>query len=204
MKRALALLLGFGALALAFLKAPEQSASSGAAPPGLGAARFLGPVRHLAAGVQWTRFEAARSEGRYELAYARAESSLRLAPERPEGWQMLAWHFAYERGEAGTGRSLEERRAWLEAGLETLDLGAQAALAGEAPRSAAELRFSAGLLLAAEASLETRDVSWPGGASTAWSRAAEYFDQAAAAGHLLAPEAAQRARANAAESIRER
>ena len=61
--------------------------------------------------------------------------------------------------------------------------------------------LSAGLLLAAEASLEERDVSWPGGAKAAWRAAAAAFELAARGGHLLAPEAAAMALEAAPPSI---
>ena len=178
------------AVSVALLRPPLAAKP---APVGLVGRLFGGGAGHLAADVLWIRFERARREGRWALAYSHAESALALAPDSVAGWQALARHLAFERGEPGVGKTLEERAAWLQAALETLEAGERAGA------DAAELAFSAGALMAAEASLEPEDLAWPGGRAAAWHAAALAFERARRAGHPLGAEAAAAALARARE-----
>ena len=124
------------------------------------ASRLLGPVRTVASNVQWVRFDLARRQGEYELAYARAETALRLDPASSAGWLLLSHHLAFDRGGPGAG-TREDRATWFRAGLEILERGKPFVRLPE------ELEFTQGTYLVAQASYAPEDVVWPGGARAA-------------------------------------
>ena len=66
-------------------------AGSAAASSSL-AVRLLGPFAGVAAGIQWTRVDAAIRAGRTELALARAETAFALDPSSSQGRLLLARH----------------------------------------------------------------------------------------------------------------
>ncbi len=172
MKRGLVWLLI--ALGLLFVGANSQPAASRGRGGSL-ASRLLGPVRGVASSVQWIRFDNARRDGDYDLAYSRAETALRLNPNSTAGWMLLARHLSFDRGAPGEGTNLQERAIWLNAGLEILERGKALVSRPE------ELAVAQGTFLAAQASLAPEDCVWPGGAKACLEEAAKYFREAGAA-----------------------
>lgn len=158
------------------------------------AERLLGPLASFAADIQWVRFDSALRRGETALAYARAESALRLAPGDCGGWIFLAHHFIYERASLAREPDPELRQQWIQAGLDVLDRGERSA------RDPAEIVFYRGVAFAYFGSLDDQDRIWPASRREAWTRAAEAFERAAELGQGLGAEAGARARELAAES----
>lgn len=165
-------LLGW-ALILALLLAPGLLWPD---PPGEAARsplhRLLGPVAELASHVQWIRFQRARLAGRQELAIARAESALQLAPEQASGWEYLAHHFAHFLSSPERERNPERRLRWFRAGIEVTRRGQ---LRVERP---GDLAFHRGLLFSSKAFVDP-ELPWPGGVRGLWEEAAAAFEEAA-------------------------
>jgi len=172
MKRGLVwLLISVGLL---FAGANSQTAASRGRGGSL-ASRLLGPVRGVASSVQWIRFDSARRDGDYDLAYSRAETAIRLNPNSTAGWMLLARHLSFDRGAPGDGTDPQERAIWLNAGLEILERGKTVVSQPE------ELAIAQGTFMAAQASLAPEDCVWPGGAKSCLEEAAKYFSEAGAA-----------------------
>lgn len=175
--------------------AARQAERSGGRNASL-AERLLGPLASLAADVQWVRSDSALRRGDTALAYARAESALRLAPSDSGGWIFLAHHFLYERASLAREPDPALRRQWISAGLELLERGERSA------RDPAEIVFYRGVAFAYFGSLDDQDRIWPASRREAWSRAAEAFERSAELGHALGAEAGARARELADQSAR--
>ena len=169
MKRALILF----ALSLAIIVVGAMNRGTHARGPGGSlASRLLGPVRGVASSVQWIRFDAARRDGHFDLAYARAETALRLDPSSSAGWMLLARHLAFDRGSPGGSASASERLTWLKAGLEILERGKPHV------RRPAELALAQASFMAAQAGYAAEDCVWPGGPRVCFEEAARFFEQA--------------------------
>ena len=95
---------------------PRDNAAKGRPADPLG--RLMGPFASLLASAEWVRFDLALYEGRPEAAYAHAERALDLDPGAVAGWQYLAHHLIFERGSELEAGSPDERRAWIQAGIE--------------------------------------------------------------------------------------
>lgn len=166
MKRAL-LWLAFSLALFAF--GASQSTPSPGARGGSLASRLLGPVRGVASSVQWIRFDVARRDGDFDLAYSRAETALSLNPNSAAGWMLLARHLTFDRGAPGAGSNLEERLVWLKAGLEILERGKAFVAHPE------ELELAQATFMAAQGSYAPEDCVWPGGPKACFEAAAEHF-----------------------------
>jgi hypothetical protein len=185
--------IGWCAVGLLFaLSAALQSSIDRAASDRGFAARLLGPIARLAAGVEWVRADLALRAGDYPLAYERAETALELEPDRADAWIFFAHHLIFER--ASLARSIDpaERRTWVRAGLDVLARGIRSS------SDPADILIYRGGVFAAFASVRDEDRPWPGSAREAWIEAADSFERAAAAGREEVLELAARARANAA------
>lgn len=183
-RRTILVVLAFAGLTLIVL---DRGAAREPERPGTLVARLLGPVRGLAATVQWVRFNEERTHGRFDLAYEHAESALELDPRAPAGWMVLAHHLAFDRGAPGMAPDDASRLFWFEAGLAVLERGR------EQVADPADLWFLRGTFLAAQAEYEAEDCVWPGGPGAALLEAAAAFE---AGGD---PEVARRLRERAAE-----
>jgi hypothetical protein len=183
---------------------PERAADADLDPSTARLARLLGPVRGLAATLQQVRAQSAKLAGEHELALARAELAIDLAPESTDGWRMLATHLGLDLASTQREPDPGRRAELLRAALATLRRGERAA------RDPAHLALWRGVLLYTHASRasEPEDgargspaaLPWPGGEAGLWRDAAEAFDRAAELGHpdASALAAACRARATAA------
>jgi hypothetical protein len=89
--------------------------------------RLVGPIASLAANLEWVRVDDALRLGRPELAYARAEIALAIAPGDAEGWMFLAHHFAYERASIRREPDRAARSRWIDAALDLLSRGEKSA-----------------------------------------------------------------------------
>ncbi len=147
--------------------------------------RLLGPIAELASHVQWIRFQRARLAGRQELAIARAESALRLAPEDAAGWEYLSYHYAHVLSSPEREPDPERRLRWFRAAIEVTRRGE---LRVDSP---GDLAFQRGLLFSSKALIDP-ELPWPGGVRGLWSAAAEAFEEAGVA--ELAALARERAR----------
>lgn len=159
--------------------------------------RVFGPFAELAANVQWVRADSALRHGRYELAYARAEHALELAPSPAGGWIFLARHFVYERAALEREPDVEARRRWTQAGLDLLERGrAQCA-------EPAELEFERGVILtflalvASDPALPVDEAPSTRKASALFDDAARAYDRATELGHAEAGELAAAVRERA-------
>jgi hypothetical protein len=177
-----------GLLGLSFVL--QRSMPARARPRGF-AESLLGPFAALAASLEWIRADAALRAGDYPLAYARAETALELEPGRADAWIFLAHHFIFERASLSRAVDREERRAWVQAGLDVLERGLRVS------DDPGEIQVYRGGVFVALASIPDDDRPWPGSAREAWLDAAESFDRAAAAGHENAAQFAAAARAHA-------
>jgi hypothetical protein len=179
-----------------FLWSSRELAERRSGPRGSLAERLLGPIARFAADIQWVRSDSALRHGETALAYARAESALRLAPSDSGGWIFLSHHFLYERASLAREPDATVRQQWIQAGLDLLDRGETLV------RDPGEIAFSRGVAFAYFGSLDEADRIWPATRREAWERAAEAFERSAKLGHALGADAALRARELAAESDR--
>jgi hypothetical protein len=155
--------------------------------------RLLGPIASFAAALQWARVDDALRHGHPEVAYARAEFALELAPGDPAGWTFFAHHFIYDRASALAEGDRSVRAHWIQTGLDLLE---------RAERECAEpgkIAFARAVVFLSFAQQDDADRAWPGTRREAWLEAARAFDRAALAGEPLAAEAARAARAEAAD-----
>jgi hypothetical protein len=150
--------------------------------------RLLGPIASLAANLEWVRVDDALRLGRPDLAYARAELALEIAPGDAEGWIFLAHHFAYERASILREPDRAARTRWVDAALDLLARGEKSA------REPGRLAFKRGVIFATLALMDDADRPWPGTRREAWLEAARAFDRAAEAQEPIAREAAKAAR----------
>lgn len=153
--------------------------------------RLLGPIASFAAALQWARVDDALRQGRPEVAYARAEFALDLAPGDPAGWTFFAHHFIYDRASALRESDRSARAQWIQTGLAVLDRG---------ERECAEpgkIAFARAVVFLSFAQQDDADRAWPGTHRDAWLEAARAFERAAEHGEPLAAEAARAARAEA-------
>lgn len=155
------------------------------------ASRLLGPFAPIAAALEWGRFDAAVRAGDDVRAWRHADRALLLAPEDPDGWTFLAHHAVYERGSPRRTEDPAERRRWVEIGLAILARGEREA------RNPGPVAFKAGVVHVSLANQEDGERALPISRREAWSRAAEAFERAAAAGEPVAAEAGRLARAEA-------
>lgn len=139
------------------------------------AARLLGPVAGLAAGVQWVRVGQALADGRTDLGLARAERALALDPGSTGGWTFVAWHLAFVRASAEREPDPGRRGAWVRAALDLAERGERTA------RDPALLAQWQGLVLSKLAQ-DDDPPAWPGGVAGLWRDAADCFERAAALG----------------------
>jgi hypothetical protein len=191
---AIVVVLAASALALAAWSGRERAAIELAAPPRALSERLLGPIADLAANVQWVRVDDALRLGRPELAYARAETALSLAPGDPAGWCYLANHFIYERASELREPDRVARARWIQAGLDVLARGEKLA------RDPGRVAFRRGTFFVYFALLDDSERAWPGTRREAWLEAAAAFDRAALHGEPMAAEAAAKSRLEAEES----
>ena len=153
--------------------------------------RLLGPVADVAASIQWVRFQRARLDGRVELAIARAESALELAPENSAGWEVLAAYLALLLGSPEREPDPGRRLHWFRAGLAVTERGEEQATRG------GDLAVARAILFATKAELDPQ-LPWPGGVPALWEEAARAWDRAAELdAHPFAAEVAEIARKQA-------
>ena len=155
--------------------------------------RLLGPIASYAAALQWARVDDALRLGRPEVAYARAEFALELAPGDPAGWTFFAHHFIYDRASALRESDRSVRAHWIQTGLDLLERG---------ERECAEpgkIAFARAVVFLSFAQQDDADRAWPGTRREAWLEASRAFERAAVAGEPLAAEAARASRAEAGD-----
>jgi len=155
--------------------------------------RLLGPIASFAAALQWARVDDALRLGRPEVAYARAEFALRLAPGDPAGWTFFAHHFIYDRASQLRESDRSVRAHWIQTGLDLLERG---------ERECAEpgkIAFARAVVFLSFAQQDDADRAWPGTRREAWLEASRAFERAAREGEPLAAEAARGARAEAGD-----
>lgn len=140
--------------------------------------RLMGPFASLLASAEWVRFDLALYEGRLEAAYAHAERALDLDPGAVAGWQYLAHHLIFERGSELGADSPDERRAWIQAGIERLEEGSEHV---ESPADLVLIQALAWSWVAEQD--EAGGLDWPGGASVARERSNRALIRAADLGH---------------------
>lgn len=167
--------------------APDEAKRS----RGTFASRLLGPVAPIVAAIEWGRFDAAARAGDEPRAWRHADRALFLAPEDPDGWILLAHYAVFERGSPRRTESVIERRRWVEYGIAILERGERES-ANPGP-----VAFKLGVVYLALAHQPGDERSLPLSLRETWTRAAEAFDRAAAAGEPVAAEAATLARAEA-------
>ena len=151
--------------------------------------RLLGPVASLVASACWVRFDLALRDGEPGRAYALAEFALDLEPGAWQGWSNLALHLAFDRASAEVEPDPQQRRRWIEVGLEVLERGI------EHVRRPEELHLIAGLVRAAYVGPQAEVLAWPGGGVGALRAALRNFEQAEALGQPRAAALALEARA---------
>jgi hypothetical protein len=195
-RRRIAYIAAWAAVIALFLWSSRALAQRENGPRSSLAERLLGPVARLAADIQWVRSDSALRHGETALAYARAESALRLAPSDPGGWIFLAHHFLYERASLLREPDPLVRREWIRAGLDLLARGE------ERVHDPSEIAFYRGIAFAYFGSLDDADRIWPASRREAWELAADAFERSAELGHVLGAEAGARARELATESDR--
>ena len=159
--------------------------------------RLLGPVAELASNVQWVRFQKARFEGRHELAIARAESALDLAPEDPAGWELFASHLALNLSSAEGEPDPTRRLHWFQAGVEVTRRGEALV---DVPSDLALLR-AVFFMTKAE---QDPDLPWPGGTRALLEEAARAYDEAATAYDAAADRESTTFARELAAAVRER
>ena len=183
MKRAVPIALGFLLCAAPLvLRSGDTSEAEPRPLPAL--ARWLGPIGNLAAGLQWVRADTAFRRNDDIVGFARAELALALDPGATGTWSLLAQRQMLQRAAPGRGTTPAERRAWIEAGRETLRRGLATARAPE------ELWFLEGYLLMFCAERDP-ELGWPGGDQAILQEAWTALDRAAQLGHREAMELAQ-------------
>jgi hypothetical protein len=162
-----------------------------AAEHGSFASRLLGPFAPFAAELEWGRFEAAARVGDEGRAWKHADRALALAPDLADGWTFLAHYAVFERGSPRRSADPAERRRWVELGLAVLARGEREA------RNPGPVAFKTAVVWIALANQSEPERSLPVTRREAWTRAADAFERAAAAGEPVAAEAARLARAEA-------
>jgi len=155
------------------------------------ASRLLGPFASLAAGIEWGRFDEAASAGDEARAWKHADRALFLDPENPGGWTYLAHHAVYELGSPRRTADPADRRRAVELGLAILARGERES------RDPGPVAFKAAVVHISLANQDDDERRLPISRREAWSRAADAFERAAAAGEPVAAEAAVLARAEA-------
>ena len=155
---------------------PRDNAAKGRPADPLG--RLMGPFASLLASAEWVRFDLALYEGRPEAAYAHAERALDLDPGAVAGWQYLAHHLIFERGSELEAGSPDERRAWIQAGIERLEEGSQHV---DSPADLFLIQALAWSWVAEQD--QAGGLDWPGGASLARERSNRALNRAAELGH---------------------
>jgi hypothetical protein len=173
--------------AWAFLAAPED----GHEPRGTFAARLLGPLAPVLAAIEWGGFDAAVEAGDEAAAWRHADRALLLAPDAAAGWTTLAHHAVWELGNPRRTPDAAGRQRAVELGLAIL---ARGEIASADPGRVA---FKTGVVYLSLANQDDADRALPLGRREAWTRAAEAFERAAAAGEPVAAEAARLCRAEA-------
>jgi len=164
--------------------------------------RLFGPLASAAATIEWVRVDLALRQDQPELAYARAERALELAPSRADGWIFLARHFVYQRAALAREADPAARRRWVEAGLDLLARGERESAA------AAELAYERGVVLsylawiAVESEAPAAERPDARDARTLFLAAAEAFERAAGLGHPGGASAAQAVRERAEDAGR--
>ncbi len=179
----IAYVAAWAAVIALFVWSSRALAERQSGPRGSLAERLLGPIARFAADIQWVRSDSALRHGQAALAYARAESALRLAPSDSGGWIFLAHHFLYERASLLREPDPSVRRQWIRAGLDLLARGE------ERVRDPAEIAFCRGVACAYFGSLDDADRIWPASRRAAWELAAEAFERSSELGHALGAEA---------------
>lgn len=145
--------------------------------------RLAGPLGSAAASVQWMRFTLTVHSGDGTRALAMGQSALAMDPLAPDGWQLLAHHLAFERGSSIEAAKEGDRRAWIEAGLDLLEEGA------EVSRFPGVLLYDMALVALFFGTLPEEDRPWPGCQEELVARAIAGFRGAVAAGHSAGPRA---------------
>lgn len=152
--------------------------------------RLAGPLGSVAASTQWMRFTLATRSGDGERALGIGRSALGMDPLAPDGWQLLAHHLVFERGSDAESAGRRGRRAWIEAGLDLLEQGANAS------REPGVLLYDLGLVAMYLGTVPPAERPWEGCQPQLVARAVTAFEGAHEAGHR----AAQRALGDALET----
>lgn len=143
--------------------------------------RFAGPLGSVAASTQWMRFTLATRSGDGERALGIGRSALGMDPLSPEGWQLLAHHLVFNRGSDADSAGPQERRAWIEAGMDLLEQGAATS------REPGVLLYHLGLIAMYFGTLPPEERPWEGCQPQLVARAVRAFEGAREAGHRAAP-----------------
>lgn len=133
--------------------------------------RLLGPISEVAAGWQWVRVRVALDDGQSDLAYARAELALDLAPQATDGWVFLASNLAFDRASPYRQPQPVLRTRWTQVALEVLERGQEVA------REPAHLALMRGLILV-NVGDSGGQIPWSGGVAGAWRDAQRAFEVA--------------------------
>ena len=193
MTRRLALALGLGLIAAAFLFAPPPANIDTRRAMGP-TQRLFGPLSSVAASVEWVRYTLALTEGDEVRAYAHARRALSLDPRSPSGWSALASHYIFLRGSPREATTEVERKRWFDAGFDVL---AEGEAQVDRPR---DLAFEAGLIAHYFGTLPPEQRPWTGSRSDLLGRAVADLERALRLRHPEAERLLAQARAALAES----
>jgi hypothetical protein len=170
------------ALAAALAAWTARGSATGDDHPRSPAERLLGPIADLAATAQWVRVDDAASQGRDELAEARAEIALALAPGDAAGWIYWANHLIYDRAARLREPDPIARERWVRAGLDVLDRGEAAS------RAPGRVAFKRAVVFLSFSQAEDADRPLPITREGALREALRAFERAAEHGEPLAAE----------------
>lgn len=141
------------------------------------------PLASVASSVEWVRFAVALKAGDEPRAYSIARGAIAMDPAAPEGWKLLAAHFAFERSSKDETSGPQERRAMLLAGLGILAEGEPIVARPQ------ELSYNIGLVAHYFGTLDEPDLPWPDCRRELLGIARDAFIRAMAQGHGAAVEA---------------
>ncbi len=172
-------------LAPAVLPDPRPPGHDAAARGRMGALqRSLGSVASIAASIEWIRYHEALRRGEETEGYGHARRALELDPRAAAGWFELAQHLIFTRGSFLENEGPEDRRVWIQSGLELLREGeARSSEPGELAHLAGMVRY---VYLAG---LPDEDLGWPGGREALLRQSLADFTRAADHGRVDAADA---------------
>ena len=143
-------------------------------PPAL-----AGPLAPLAAQVQWVRAHSALAHGQGARAFTLMRSAIALEPASTTAWILMANQLGLQLASPESGRSADERAAWLRAALATLEEGQ-----AEVPHPQV-LALHGAILMMSHAETDP-DLPWPDGTRGLYADAADQARRALELAHLAA------------------